>query len=438
MMRTLSLILYNLLLPFVTLAMAPGALLKMKRRGGRWRDFVQRFGIWPTHLHQAVATMRQSHRIIWMHAVSVGEVGVARKLIQSLLKVDDKVAVVLTSTTPTGLEQAQEAMKTHPGRVLAVYSPLDLPLVAKSLLNKLRPVQIVLVEAEVWPNLMATAQAAGIPVRLVNARLSQRSGRRFGRFRALIAPIFGMLDRVAVQEAEDAARWEHLGVPADRIIHTGSIKYDPQGAAPKPEQVEQLACILQGCGLGDERPLMLAASTHAGEERALAVVYLQLVDVFPQLGLIVVPRHFERGPEVAEDLRKLGLRLGLRSQPVELADCDVLVVDSTGELKAWQQLATVVVIGKSFLAEGGQNPAEAVMAGKPVVCGPHMENFIPLMQLLLKAKGAIQVKGLDEVAPAVTRLLKEPEEASALAERGRQALQKHEGATAATVRMLLG
>ncbi len=437
MMRTISLILYNVLLPFVTLAMAPSALIKMKRRGGRWRDFAQRFGIWPAHLSQQLATMQQSHRIIWMHAVSVGEVGVARKLIHALLKADGSLAVVLTSTTPTGLEQAQEAGKNHPGRVLAVYSPIDLPFVANALLHKMRPAQVVLVEAEVWPNLMAAAHAARIPVRLVNARLSQRSGRRFARFRPLIAPIFRMLDRVAVQEPEDAPRWSHLGVPTDRILHTGSIKYDPQGSAPKPEQVEQLACILQGSGLGDSRPLLLAASTHAGEERALAVVYLQLIDTFPQLGLIVVPRHFERGAEVVEELSGLGLRVGLRSQPIAQPDCDALVVDTTGELKAWQQLATVVVIGKSFLAEGGQNPAEAIMARRPVVCGPHMENFIPLMQLLLKAKGAIQVKGLDEVASAVSRLIKDPQTAAALAERGRQALQKHEGATAATVKMLL-
>jgi 3-deoxy-D-manno-octulosonic-acid transferase len=437
MMLLISLIVYNLLLPVVTLAMAPSALLKMQRRGGRWRDFAQRFGFWPAALSDALAQMKQRHGIIWMHAVSVGEVGVAKKLILSLLKAEEGLAVVLTSTTPTGLEQAQEMMKTHAGRVLAVYSPLDLPLVVDFLLQKIAPKQMVLVEAEVWPNLMAAAQRNNIPVKLVNARLSERSGRRFASVRALISPIFGMLDTVAVQEKEDAARWQHLGVRAERIIHTGSIKYDPQGAAPKAEQVEELACVLQGCGLGDRRPILLAASTHAGEERALAVVYLQLINDFPQLGFVVVPRHFERGASVVDELRDLGLRVGLRSQSGQQTDCDALVVDSTGELKAWQQLATVVVIGKSFLAEGGQNPAEAIMAGKPVICGPHMENFIPLMQLLLRAQGIMQVRGLDEVAPAVSHFLNESAQAATLAQRGREALQKHDGATAATVRLLL-
>lgn len=436
-MRTLSLIIYNLILPIVTLAMAPGALIKMRRRGGRWRDFAQRFGHWPAETNAAIKALQKNGPLIWMHAVSVGEVGVAKKLIHSLTKADGRLGVVLTSTTPTGLELAKECAQAHPGRVICVYSPLDLPFVASKVLQHLKPSQIVLVEAEVWPNLMAAATTLKIPVRLVNARLSGRSERRFGMVRPLITPIFGMLDRVAVQEQADASRWETLGVAASRVVHTGSIKYDPQGAAPRQSQVDELSCILQSTGLGDGRPLLLAASTHAGEERALAVVYLQLINEFPSLGFVVVPRHFERGNAVASELRSLGLKVGLRSATANDPDCDVLVVDSTGELKAWQQLATVVVIGKSFLAEGGQNPAEAVMAGKPVVCGPHMENFIPLMRLLLGARGALQLKDLDEVDNAVGDLLRQPTKAAELAQRGRAALQRHDGATDATVRMLL-
>ena len=437
-MRTLSLILYNLLLPIGAVLMAPGALIKLYRRGGRMRDFAQRFGLWPRELVKRVLQMKQDHRLLWMHAVSVGEVGVARKLIQQLLKADSRTAVLLTTTTPTGLELAKEAEPQHPDRLICVYSPLDLPFVTGHLLRWLRPWQMVLVEAEVWPNLMAAAEQMDIPVTLVNARLSGRSERRFAKFKALIAPIFGMLERVAVQEPGDVERWEKLGVARDRIMHTGSIKYDPQGAEPKASQVEELRCILHGVGLGEGRPLLLAASTHAGEERALAVVYLQLINEFPQLGLVVVPRHFERGQAVATDLRTLGLQVTLRSAASAEDSCDALVVDTTGELKAWQQLATVVVIGKSFLADGGQNPAEAVMAGKPVICGPHMENFIPLMKLLLGAKGTLQVKGLDEVAEAVSGFLRDPAAAGAMASRGAESLQKHHGATQRTVALLLG
>ena len=183
---------------------------------------------------------------------------------------------------------------------------------------------------------------------------------------------------------------------------------------------------------------MLAASTHAGEERALAEVYQELRGRHAALGLLVVPRHFERGAEVVEELRGLGLRPLLRSRlPAAAAETDVLVIDSTGELKAWQQLATLVVIGKSFLAEGGQNPAEAVMAGKPVFFGPHMENFEALVRLLLGVNGAMQVPDLFALTGAIERFLSDPAPGLAMAEAGRVALGRHQGATLRTATGLL-
>ncbi|MBL9117044.1 MAG: hypothetical protein JNJ83_18700 [Verrucomicrobiaceae bacterium] len=438
-MRTISLILYNLLLPLVTLLLAPGAFIKMYRRGGRFRDLAQRLGFWPQSVKEAVKTLQQDSRIIWVHAVSVGEVGVARKLIQQVLKADSRVNVLLTSTTPTGWELAKEAEQANPGRVVVVYSPLDLPFVALRVLHFVRPWKIVLVEAEVWPNLTAAAEAAGLPVCLVNARLSDRSESRFQKCRSLVAPIFNMLDKVGVPEESDVARWASIGVDPGAIHVTGSVKYDPQGAAPRTSQVEDLRCVLHAAGFTCERPLLLAASTHAGEERALGIVFLQLVNEFPNLGLIVVPRHFERGTTVAEEMRSLGLRVALRSSAGPgMEQADVLVVDSTGELKALQSLVDVVIIGKSFLAHGGQNPAEAVMAGKAVICGPNMENFKPLMTLLSSARGLVQVAELGEVAPKVAELLRDPKTAIQMAENGRNALLKHDGATAKTVEMLLG
>jgi 3-deoxy-D-manno-octulosonic-acid transferase len=437
-MRTLSLILYNLLLPVATLIMAPGAIMKMYRRGGRMRDFAQRLGFWSKDIKRAVRDLREDSELIWMHAVSVGEVGVARKLIQALLKADSRVNVVITSTTPTGLEQAKEAEKAHPGRVLAIYSPLDLPFVAGRVLQLLQPHEVVLVEAEVWPNLMAAAHRLEIPVVLINARLSDRSERRFKMWRALVAPTFAMLHRVGVQEEADRARWASIGVRPEAITLTGSVKYDPQGAEPAESQVEELRCVLHSVGFSAGRPLLLAASTHAGEERALGVIFLQLINEFPQLGFIVVPRHFERAAGIVAELEDLGLNLALRSRAgLESEAVDVLVVDSTGELKALQALADVVIIGKSFLTTGGQNPAEAVMAGKPVICGPHMENFKPLMELLRAAKGVIQVPSLGEVDVQVAQLLRDLPAAQATAARGREALLKHEGATQKTVELVL-
>ena len=433
--RRLSLTLYNALLPIGLLFMAPAALVKMRRRNGRWQDFGQRFGFFAPSKRAAIASLPLDDRI-WMHAVSVGEVGVARKLIAALLKHSPSQGIVLTTTTPTGYRLAEEIEQAFPGHVAALYSPLDLPGVARRMLDELRPRRIVLVEAEVWPNTVSQAVSAGIPVTLVNARLSPRSERSYLKYRSLIAPIFQMLDRVCVQEPEDVARWTALGVDPQRITFTGSVKYDPQGSAPDALQVQHFEELLRATGMAG-RPLLLAASTHAGEEKELALIYQEVATRHPGLGLLVVPRHYERGIAVQDELQSIGLpsllRSRLRDNP---ARTDVFIIDSTGELKAWQELATIVIIGKSFLAEGGQNPAEAVMAGKPVVFGPHMENFIPLVSLLSSSKGAIQVSGLERLSAVLDDLLTDSVKRDQLAQSGRAALMRHDGATVRTVQAL--
>jgi 3-deoxy-D-manno-octulosonic-acid transferase len=434
--RTLSLVIYNALLPLALLFMAPAALVKMRRRGGHWSDFGQRLGFWSAERRQAIAALPKD-RLIWMHAVSVGEVGVARKLIWELLRQSPDQGVVLTSTTPTGHRLALELEQARPGRVVALYSPLDLPFVARRVLEQLRPRQIVLVEAEVWPNMVSRASTLGMPVSLVNARLSARSEQGYRRFHGLISPIFAMLDHVLVQEPEDVQRWASLGVSVNRITMAGSIKYDPQGAEPNPAQVAKLSQLLRQTRLLD-RPLLLAASTHPGEERAMAQIYQRLQIKHPELGFLVVPRHYERGADVMTELQALGLQPLLRSGLTELSaeHTNVMVIDSTGELRAWIELGTIVVMGKSFLAEGGQNPAEAVMAGKLVVYGPHMENFLPLVSLLSGAHGALQLTNLDELERTLDAMLGDASARNAIANAGREALQRHHGATAKTAGLL--
>ena len=433
--RRLSLFIYNALLPLGLLFMAPAALVKMRRRNGRWQDFGQRLGFFNADRLAVLAALPLDNRI-WMHAVSVGEVGVARKLIVALLKQPAAPGIVLTTTTPTGYRLAMEIEQSFAGRVVALYSPLDLPWVAGRMLDALRPRRIVLVEAEVWPNTVAQATGLGIPVTLVNARLSPRSERRYLKFKRFVSPVFQMLARVCVQEQEDVARWTGLGVDPHRISLTGSVKYDPQGSAPDAGQVRQFESLLRSTGLAD-RPLLLLASTHAGEEKEIALIYKEVAARHPGLGLLVVPRHYERGAGVQAELQSVGLSSLLRSQVDGRATTtDVLIIDSTGELKAWQELATIVVIGKSFLAEGGQNPAEAVMAGKPVVFGPHMENFIPLVDLLLASQGAVQIDGLNNLAATLDGLLADPVKRDRLAQAGKASLMRHDGATQRTAQII--
>lgn len=424
----LTLLLYNLLLPLGMLVMLPASILKMRRRGGYGPAFWQRLGLFRTDVRERLRAGRG--RAWWLHAVSVGEVSVAQKLITEILRREPDRPLVLSVTTSTG-----RAVAVHdaPHGLTVIYSPLDFPWIVRAVLKTIQPQKYILVEAEVWPNLVRRAQKSGIPVVLVNARLSLRSERRFRAWHWLAAPVFAMLDRVLVQDESDVARWAAIGVRPDCIQCTGSIKYDLADAA-KTERVDEFRAMLYRLWGDPLPPLLLAASTHAGEEKALAEVFMELQREFPALVFLVAPRHFERRAEVQADIAPLGLRVAFRSAlPDAPSQPNVLIVDSTGELRDWQALASVVVIGKSFLATGGQNPAEAIAAGVPVFTGPHMENFLPLMDLLLKAGGICQVPSLEALTTSMREAFANPEAARSIAAKGRQALDHHRGATVRTV-----
>ena len=432
-----SLALYNLLLPLGLLLALPGFLLKMKRRGGYGPGFGQRFGIYPSDFPPAAAD--RSERPVWVHAVSVGEVLIAQKLIAEILQQAPGIRIVLSTTTSTG---HAIAVKNHQQNVQVIYNPLDLPAVVRRTLDRIRPSAIVLIEAEVWPNLVHQASGEGIPVFLVNARLSPRSEKRYRQFRKWVAPVFGMLDHVCVQESEDVARWSELGVIPERITHTGSIKFDQSSGTNTDSgtiesQIATFREILDQLWGSDGLTTILLASSHDGEEAAIGRCILTLRQKFPALKFLVAPRHFERAGAVETALRELGLRPWRRSQLPAHPDTDTLIIDTTGELRAWQALPKLVVIGKSFLATGGQNPVEAIASGIPVVTGPHMENFSALMAQLLKWKGIVQVAGIDQLGEAIAHLLENPNLAATTTANARKALNSHAGATARTAQRIL-
>lgn len=438
MSRALSLILYNLCLPFGLLAMAPGALVKMRRRGGKWSDFGQRLGRYDEATLSAINALPRAGGRFWIHAVSVGEVEIAKKLITRLLSTRAECSVVLTTTTPTGRALTREFAEKHASRVVALYSPIDLPFVVRRALRALDPSNLVLVEAEVWPNLVNAVSHAGIPISLVNARLSPRSERRYQAFGFLVKPVFALLDEVLAQETEDVPRWAGLGVEAKRITRTGSVKFDPEGVPASDSRLAAFRTLLANAGWQESAPVLLAASTHPGEEAEIGKVFKALTSEIAGLKFIIVPRHVERTAEVADQLRGVGLQPALRTDLEHtVAETDCIIVNTTGELGAWQHLASVVVIGKSFLATGGQNPAEALMASKPVIFGPHMENFAALVSLLLRHDGAVPVADFAELQSACARLLRDSALSQSIATAGKSALTQHEGATRLTVEHLL-
>jgi 3-deoxy-D-manno-octulosonic-acid transferase len=419
---------YNLLYPLGLLLFLPGQISKLLRRGNYRHKFGQRFGLYGRDVQSRLA----SHRCTWIHAVSVGEVAIALKLAAKLQELDPEFFCVLTTTTTTGF-----AFATQEGgeRMEVLYSPLDFWPIMHRAYAVIQPARVVLVEAEVWPNLAAEARGRGLPLALVNARLSQRSEQRFHRFLFLVAPTFRCLDLVCVQEPEDIERWVALGVPRERIQHVGSIKYDPAETKVNPDLPLQ---VLRSLGVDGDRPILLGGSTHAGEEEVLGEIFQRLRADFPTFLLIIAPRHVERVGEIRTRLTRLGLDVSLRSEAgaVRTSPPDCILLDSTGELPNWYAVATIVFVGKSLAARGGQNPVEPILAGKPVLFGPHMENFSALAQALVGNEAAIQIHDPDSLHEKIAWLLRDREAALRLVANAQAVLAQHSGATGRTAMLV--
>jgi 3-deoxy-D-manno-octulosonic-acid transferase len=385
-------------------------------------------GIYDAEVRNRLSNQRST----WLHAVSVGEVNIALKLANALRGLEPDLRCVLTTTTTTGFALAR---KTAPPWIEVMYTPLDYWPIMRRAFSVIRPARIVLVEAEVWPNLAAAARARRIPLALVNARLSPRSERRYRRFRFFVAPTFRLLDLVCVPERRDVERWAALGVSRNRIQVTGSIKFDTDVQAHSHTVAASVSDAFSPDSL-----VLFGGSTHRGEEEILARVFLRLRKQFPSLRLFIAPRHVERLQEIRVQLGALPLRVTLASeasaQSAAAADC--MLLDTTGELQRWYGIATVVFIGKSLSAQGGQNPVEPILAGKPVVFGPHMENFATLAKTLVSNNAAMQVNDTDSLECTVGELLRDSDARQRLVQNAHAALGEHQGGTARTATLVHG
>ena len=374
----LPLLIYNLFFPRAFLGMLPGLVRRMIRRGNYQRNFGQRFARYDEAVRKRLANGPR----VWVHSISVGETLLALRLIKQMRELRPGLRVVLSATTSTGLALALENASDW---LEPIYNPIDACPLASRALKTVQPERLIFIEA-VWPNLLANAAKRGIPTSLI-ARLSPRSEARFRRFRFFTGPIFRQLDAISVQEPDDLARWQSLGAMAEQIHVTGNIKFDQP--AKRDERAEQFRAILAQLSMPADASVILGGSTFPGEEGMLARITMRLRAQFPGLFLIVVPRHVERANEAAAEVTEAGMTFALRSAEARReAPPDCLLVNTTGELRAWYELGTVVYIGKSLspVATGGQNPVEPVFAGKPVLFGPHMENFRAVVTRLVEGR----------------------------------------------------
>jgi len=424
---------YNILFTIFFILSAPFYFLKMWRRGN-WREgFAQRFGRYNAKVKQAVT----NRHVLWMHAVSVGEVNICTQVIHALEPRVPNLKIVVSTTTSTGMEQLQAKLPSH---ILKVYYPIDRRSHVKRALLTLHPEAIVLVEAEIWPNFLWRARAARIPLFLVNARLSERSFRGYQRFGFLFRPLFASFAGVGCQNETDAARLRELGCRPEAIHVVGNLKYD--AARLDERRLLDVPKLLTQLGVAKDTPVIVGGSTHAGEEAILGEVYQRLKQRFQNLFLVVVPRHFERGKEAGRDLEMQGLRFVYRkditaNSRFQAGELDCLLVNTTGELKYFYECATAIFVGKSLTAEGGQNPIEPGALAKPMIFGPNMQNFEAIARVFVERKGAIQVRRVDELEVALADLLTHPDQAIEMGRNALAVVKENLGAIERTVDMII-
>jgi len=332
----------------------------------------------------------------------------------------------------------QDKLPTHVGKI---YYPIDRKACVSRALNIIRPVAIILVEAEIWPNFLWRANDYGWPVFLVNARLSERSYRGYRRFSFLFKPLFASFSGVGVQNEDDAAKLRMLGCRPEVIQIVGSLKYD--AARLDERRLLDVPGLLGQLGIAPNARVLLGGSTHPGEEAILADLFLRLRARFPDLFLVLVPRHFERGQQVGRELFARGLKFAYRSEVTpstrrQAGELDCLVVNTTGELRYFYEYATVIFVGKSLAAAGGQNPIEPGALGKAMVFGPNMQNFADIARNFLDQQGAEQARDAAELEKILAGLLDDPDRRARLGRNALRVVQENLGAIDRTVEMIIG
>ena len=407
-LRTLYTLLLYLLAPVVVVRLAWRGL----RAPGYWRRWPERFGaIEPT----------VGERVIWVHAVSVGEVKAAEPLIRALLDNHPEYSVLVTTVTPTGSDRVTALFGAE---VAHVYAPYDLSGAVVRFLDRVQPQLAIVMETELWPNLFYTCHKRDIPLLLINARLSEKSTAGYRRFPGLVGDALGAVTEIVAQCAVDAGRFESLGADPEKITVAGNLKFEQR----LPHSLFEKAEVLRR-EWGANRPVWIAASTREGEDEMVLDAFHQVRKRLGDCLLVLVPRHPERFEQVAELCRQRGYSSVLRSQWIPCsAETAVFIGDSMGELPLFYAAADVAFVGGSLVHTGGHNLLEPAALGIPVVTGPNVFNFTEICDLLVAADACRKVESTAELGETVTRWLLDANERHRIGENGRKAVEQNRGA----------
>jgi len=405
--RLYSLLLY-IALPFLLLRLA-----WRSRRAPAYRErWGERLGVYGEH------PMRAD---IWVHAVSVGEIQAAQPLIKHLLDRYPDAGVMVTTTTPTGSERVRSLFEDG---VRHVYTPFDLTPIMNRFLAAVRPRLVVVMETEIWPNMLCACERHGIPVVLANARLSARSAQGYARLGSFSRETLARFKAIGAQDANDAARFRALGAPEDRVQVTGSIKFDARQPGSVLEQAEVLRRVWD-----IQRPVWVAASTHEGEEEQVLSAHREVLKHLPRALLVLVPRHPERFDRVAALVERQGFGSARRSSGDPFREgVSVYLGDTMGELPVFLAAADAAFIGGSLVPIGGHNLLEAAAVGVPVAVGPQVFNFAKITELLVSEGAAVQVADEKELARCMWEWLGDAAARARVGEQGRRVVQANQGA----------
>lgn len=418
-MRGLYIWLLRLLLPIV--------LVRLFWRGlsnpDYWKRIKERFGF---------ITPLATARVIWIHAVSVGEVRATVPLVRELTARYPDYTLLITTMTPTGSAQVGELFS---GKVVHYYAPYDYPSAVSRFLDRTQPAMTIIMETELWPNIFHHCRARSIPVFVTNVRMSMSSMHKYLRFASLTRATLQQVNRFAAQSQADAERLFTLGATPETVEVTGSIKFELNSGASLRESAEVLRLAW-----GQDRPVWLAASTHEAEEEMVlaALVELRKQPRFVNMLLVLVPRHPERFSAVARLCRKQGFRIALRSENRGALDAsvEIMVGNTMGELQLFYAAADCAFIGGSLVPTGGHNLLEAAAVGKPVVFGPHMFNFQEISIMTLERGAGVQIKTPAQLAPAVSDFLGNANRRDRAGEAGRKMVEENRGALVANMRLI--
>lgn len=420
----------NLLYTTALMLLSPIILYRMIRHGRYRRGVSQKF--WGLSNSDA-RTMTGGRRCVWIHAVSVGEVNLLPRLISELERTTT-LPIVVSTSTDTGYDLAVQ----HFGSQRVFFCPLDFTWAVRRTLQALDPIQLVLTELELWPNLIRIAANRGCPAIIVNGRLSERSCAGYKKFRRLTQPIFRRLHWVACQDETTRTHFASCGTAPDRLEVTGSLKFDD---APQHRDAPEVTQRKVWAGIEPSHQVWVVGSTQDGEEQMAIAAFLELRSRHPQLRLVLVPRHKERFDRVAELVTEAGLKLRRRTEAQHPGSgvwpsSQVILIDTIGELRHWWGVADIATVGGSFGNRGGQNMLEPAGYGCAVSFGPNTRNFKEIADRLLKAHAAIRLQNGEELTGFVDRCILEPSFAAVLGRSAQQLVRRHRGAVTRTVERL--